>query len=57
MTNTYQYLPTWKLVSFQVNVKVVATPNSFHFFERNAIPVEIHEDKDEWQVPFFSIDF
>ena len=33
----------------QVCVKVVATQNSFHFFNRNSIPVEIYEDKDEWQ--------
>ena len=29
---------------------MVATQNSFHFFNRKLIPVEIYEDKDEWQV-------
>ena len=34
----------------KVNVKVVATQHSFHFFNRTSIPCQIYEDKDEWQV-------
>ena len=34
----------------KVNVKVVATQHSFHFFDRTSIPCQIYEDKDEWQV-------
>ncbi|XP_028416392.1 LOW QUALITY PROTEIN: phosphopantothenoylcysteine decarboxylase-like [Dendronephthya gigantea] len=33
----------------KAHVKIVATQNSFHFFDRNSIPVQIYEDKDEWE--------
>lgn len=38
---------------FQVQLKLLATQNSFHFFDRALIPIEIYEDKDEWQVSLF----
>ncbi|CAB4022013.1 phosphopantothenoylcysteine decarboxylase-like [Paramuricea clavata] len=33
----------------KVSVRVIATQNSFHFFDRTSIPCQIYEDKDEWQ--------
>ena len=37
-------------ILLKVKVRLVATQNSFHFFDRSLIPVKIYEDKDEWEV-------
>ncbi|KXJ28807.1 phosphopantothenoylcysteine decarboxylase [Exaiptasia diaphana] len=37
------------LLSNKVEVQVVATENSTHFFKTEEIPVKVYRDKDEWQ--------
>ncbi|XP_003385293.1 PREDICTED: phosphopantothenoylcysteine decarboxylase-like [Amphimedon queenslandica] len=37
-----------RLKSFEIDIKVIATDSSLHFFDHSSLPVQVYTDKDEW---------
>ena len=45
------------LTHSKVNVEVLATDNSLHFFNEDTIPVKVYRDQDEWKVGHEEVGF
>ena len=40
------------LFVFQVDLRVIVTDSSLHFFDHKSLPVQVYTDQDEWVCVF-----